>query len=98
MVNILTKEEGIIMFSATYGNQIVEGISHYRVQDRRLYLDKLHLEGSTAGAIGRKVLWEMAKDLGRQLNATEVVIQGARRTTGKYKGQVPSLIKINVDS
>ena len=97
-VTILTREEDVMMFSATYGDQIVEGISHYRIDNDKLYLDKLHLEGSTAGAIGRKVLWEMAKNLGRQLNVTEVMIQGGRRTTGKYIGKVPSPIKIVVDS
>ncbi len=54
------------MFSAQSGEEVVEGISHYHVNDETLYLDQLHLESSSAGDIGRKVLWEMAKDLGRQ--------------------------------
>ena len=97
LVTIIEQDAGVIMFSAKYNNEIVEGTSHYRVEEEILYLDKLHLEGSTPGKVGRKALWEMAKDLGRQHNAKEVVVQGGRRTTGKYQGQVPSLIRIKID-
>ncbi len=97
LVNIITKEKGVMMFSAKYNNEVVEGISHYNIHNSVLYLNRLHLEGSAAGVVGRKALWEMAKDLGRQHNVGEVVIQGGRRTTGKYKGQIPSLIRIKVD-
>lgn len=86
------------MFSVKHGNYEIEGISHYYIQDEVLYLDKLHLEGAVAGALGRKALWEIAKELGRQLTVLKVVIQGARRTTGKYKGSVPSPIRIDVDA
>ena len=47
--------------------------------------------------VGREALWNMAKDLGRQFNVKEVIIQGGKRTTGKYKGQIPSPIQIKVD-
>jgi hypothetical protein len=35
--------------------------------------------------------------LGKQFNAKEVHIQGGKRTTGKYKGQIPSPVKIKVE-
>lgn len=39
----------------------------------------------------------MAKDLDKQYNVKEVIIQGGKRTTGKYKGQVPSPIIIKIE-
>ena len=97
LVTIVAREGNVLMFSAKSGEEVVEGISHYRIDNETLYLDQLHLEGSSAGNVGRKVLWETAKDLGRQHNVQKVVIQGGRRTTGKYSGQIPSLVTIEIE-
>ena len=97
LVTIIAQEDGILLFSAKYQDRTIEGISHYNISNDVLYLNKLHLEGGYAGSVGRKFLWKMAKDLGRQLSVQEVVIQGGRRTTGKYKGIIPSLVTIKVD-
>ncbi|WP_430967046.1 hypothetical protein [Spongiimicrobium sp. 2-473A-2-J] len=75
----------------------MEAISNFKVVGDKLYLNKLHLEGSSAGKIGRANLWEMAKGLGKQFNVNEVIIQGGMRTTGKYKGTIPSPVTIKVN-
>ena len=97
LVKIGTIEDDVMIFSAKIGDEMVEGITNFAVQDGKLLLNKLHLQGSEAGNIGRGALWEMAKDLGRQYNVKEVIIQGGRRTTGKFKGELPSPITIKVD-
>ena len=97
LVKIVEKESDVIIFSSKIGEEIVEGISNFLVKDGKLYLNQLHLAGSSGGKVGRSALWEMAKDLGRQHNVQEVIIQGGKRTTGKYKGTIPSPIKIKVD-
>ena len=97
LVKIGTIEDDVMTFSAKIGDETVEGISNFAVKDGKLYLNELHLQGASAGNVGRQGLWDMAKDLGRQYNVKEVVIQGGKRTTGKYKGQVPSPITIKVD-
>ncbi|HCT85679.1 MAG TPA: hypothetical protein DF296_10835, partial [Candidatus Margulisbacteria bacterium] len=97
LVKIDAIEDDIIIFSARIGKETVEGIANFTIKDSRLYLDKLHLQGSAPGLVGRESLWDMAKDLGRQYNVKEVIIQGGKRTTGKYKGQVPTPNKIKVD-
>jgi hypothetical protein len=63
----------------------------------KLHFNGLHLQGSFEGQVGRTNMWSMAKDLGKQFNAKEVIIQGGKRTTGKYKGTVPSPITIKVN-
>lgn len=97
IVKIGTIEGDVMTFSSKIGNETIEGITNFAVKDGKLYLNQLHLQGSSAGQVGREALWDMAKDLGRQHNAKEVIIQGGKRTTGKYKGQVPSPITIKVD-
>jgi len=47
-------------------------------KDGKLFLNKLHLQDSSPGEVGRESLWKMAKDLGRHYNVKEVVIQGGK--------------------
>ncbi|MCS4300659.1 RHS repeat-associated protein [Chryseobacterium sp. BIGb0232] len=97
LVKIGTIEDDIMIFTARIGDEVVEGITNFSVKNDKLYLNQMHLQGSSAGKVGRSSLWNLAKDLGKQYNVQEVVIQGGRRTTGKYIGQVPSPITIKVD-
>lgn len=96
-VKILVKEDDIMIFSAKFGDEVVEGISNFIVKDKKLYLDKLHLQGSEGGKVGISNLFEMARDLGHQYNIEEVIIQGGKRTTGQYKETTPSPITIKID-
>jgi hypothetical protein len=97
LVRIVAVEGDVIIFSSRIGKETIEGITNFAVKDGKLYLNQLHLQGSSAGSVGRGSLWNMAKDLGKQYNVNEVIIQGGKRTTGKYKGTVPSPITIKVD-
>lgn len=86
-----------MIFSSRFGLEKIRGITNFLVKDNKLYLNQLHIEGSSAGKVGRTALWNIAKDLGRQYKVNEVIIQGGQRSTGKYKGKVPSPIKIKVE-
>jgi RHS repeat-associated protein len=97
LVKIVTIEQNVMIFSSKIGGNTVEGITNFAVKDGVLTLEQLHLQGSTAGNVGRKTLWEIAKDLGKQFKVEEVMIQGGKRTTGKFIGQVPSPITIKVN-
>jgi hypothetical protein len=97
MVKIDLIDGEVLLFSFQVGEENVQGITDFNVESETLHLINLHLQGSESGKIGRSTLWEMAKDLGRQFQTKKVVIQGGKRTTGKYKGQVPTPITIIVD-
>lgn len=97
LVNINAFEDDVMIFSAKIGDEVVEGITDVIVKDDALILHQLHLQGSKAGDVGRHALWDIAKDLGRQFNVKKVLIQGGKRTTGKFKGTIPSPITIFVD-
>ncbi len=96
LVKIREISDDIIVFSSQFGDETIEGMANFKMVGDKLHLNGLHLQGSTGGQVGRANLWNMAKDLGRQFNAKEVIIQGGKRTTGKYKGTVPSPVKIKV--
>ncbi|MCP1302180.1 RHS repeat-associated core domain-containing protein [Chryseobacterium sp. S0630] len=97
LVKIGAVEGDVMIFSSKIKEEIVEGITDFAVKDGKLYLNQLHLQGSSGGKVGREALWNIAKDLGKQHNVTEVIIQGGKRTTGKYIGKVPSPITIKVE-
>ncbi|MTI25798.1 leucine-rich repeat domain-containing protein, partial [Fulvivirga kasyanovii] len=56
-VNIITKEDGVMIFSAKYADEVIQGISDYRVHGDKLYLEGLHLQGSSGGNVGVKTLY-----------------------------------------
>lgn len=97
LVKIGEISDDVIVFSSKFGDETVEGIANFKLVGDKLHLNGLHLQGSSAGQVGRTNMWNMAKDLGKQFNAKEVIIQGGKRTTGKYKGTVPSPITIKID-
>jgi hypothetical protein len=96
-VTIDTIDRNVIEFSVKKGNYNIEAITHFKIRGDRLFLDQLHIEGAAAGKIGRNALWEMAKNLGKHYNVKEVIIQGGRRTTGKYKGRMPSQVIVKIE-
>ena len=97
LVKIINIEDDIIEFSSKIGDETVQGMAGLRVEGNALYLDNLHLHGAMPGKVGRKALWDMAKDLGKQYNVQDVFIQGGSRTTGALKGTKPSVIHIKVN-
>ncbi|TAE11876.1 MAG: hypothetical protein EAZ95_13070 [Bacteroidetes bacterium] len=97
MVQIDLVDGDVMLFSFQIETENVQGITNFSIEGKTLRLTNLHLQGSESGKIGRKILWEMAKDLGKQYQVEQVVIYGGRRTTGKYKGQVPSPITIKIE-
>ncbi len=70
-----------------------------------LILYQLHIQGSGAGSSSIAELRTMAKALGKQQNVKEVVVFGARRTTGSSvghyaqftKGKIPKPLIFKID-
>ena len=59
-------------------------------------LNKAHIDGPGAGASSVSELKGFARELGRQNDVKEVIVQGAPRTTGANPGKVPVPIKIKI--
>jgi RHS repeat-associated protein len=101
LVKIAKIEDDVIIFEFKVGDETISGMANMSIKEEVLYLNRLHLQSTnaevTAGNVGRNKLYEAAKDLGKQFNAKEVIIQGGKRTTGKYIGTTPSEIRIKTD-
>ena len=64
---------------------------------RRLVFDRAHVEGEGMGKLGRRGLNELKAALaefGGQFDAHAVILQGASRTSGRFKGRMPTMIVI----
>ena len=86
-----------MMFSTKIEDETISVVTNFEKINDTLMLDKLHISGSSAGKVGRPALWKIAKDIGKQFQVKEIVIQGGKRSTGKYKGKVPSPVIIKID-
>jgi hypothetical protein len=64
--------------------------------DERLILRNLHIDGPGPGKVGARLLYSLARVLGRKQGAETVVVYGGRRTTGARPGHVPPPIEIEV--
>ncbi|MEG1592638.1 hypothetical protein [Chryseobacterium sp.] len=93
---IATIEDGVMIVTSKIGNENIGIVTNFAVEGKTLHLNQLHIEGSSGGKVGRENLYKIARDLGRQFKVEEVIIQGGKRTTGKYIGKVPSpkIIKV----
>jgi hypothetical protein len=64
---------------------VVELIANVRLIDSVLYIERAHIGGLSANAIGRKLMEEAG--------VTKIVVEGSARTTGRCKGRTPHLIR-----
>jgi hypothetical protein len=59
-------------------------------------LNRAHIEGAGPGASSFSEMRGIVEEFGRQQGASQIVINGARRTTGRHAGQVPRPITVDV--
>jgi len=86
-----------VQLAARHGDELIEVMAAFRKDFGTLYLERAHIEGSSAGRVGIRQLFEFARDLGRANGVLRVVIKGGRRTTGKNVGSVPRPLKIKIN-
>ena len=89
-------EEDVLLFSFVFAGRRIEGLTNFIRNGPELRLVRLHLEGDAKNSIGRATLWQVAYQLGRYFGAQTLRIEGGRRTTGRYKGQVPTPFIIEI--
>lgn len=94
--NELLIEENVLCFSFLVGANRIECMTNFTLQEHDLHLDKLHLEGSAINQVGRPALWQVAYQLGRYFGVKTLRIEGGRRTTGRYKGKLPTPFVITI--
>jgi hypothetical protein len=87
---------GALHIEGIVGNVRIEVITNYRREGDRAYLDELHIDGPGRSALGPRLLRTFVRELGHQIGARVVIIQGGIRTTGARPGRRPRPIVIEV--
>lgn len=99
-VELLTEEllieEDVLLFSFLIAGNSVECLTNFTRNEDELWLNRLHLEGQAVNQVGRSALWQVAHQLGRYLGVKTLHVSGGRRTTGRYKGKMPTPFSISV--
>ena len=96
LISSTTSEGGVIIFTAKFGSETVEGTTNIVIQGDKLYLKKFSVAGSSGGKVGVSNLFDMARDLDKQYGVKEVIIEGTNRNTGKFVGKTPTPVTIEI--
>jgi hypothetical protein len=99
LVKVVEQADGVVILEARYGGRTLEVAANVSMEGKTLFLRQTHIQGAAPGQVGIKGLYDLIRDLGKANEATEVVVEGGRRTTGigKIKGNIPSPIRVKVD-
>jgi hypothetical protein len=92
----VTEEEGVIEIVAEGENGEIRIMGNIETTEGTITLDQAHVQGQGAGTSGLKEMGTIIREFGRTRGASEVIIQGATRTTGARPGHTPRLIRVRV--
>ncbi|MEO1483652.1 MAG: hypothetical protein AAFU77_16200 [Myxococcota bacterium] len=91
-------EDGTKLIEATTSEgRALEVMFDEVAEGNKLSLRKSHIDGATPGAVGIRELKGMIREYGRERGFGQVILEGARRSTGRMKGRVPRPCVIDVD-
>ncbi len=96
-VNIVSIEGNIVEIVDQGTRGKIEMMAEMVKEGDRLILKGAHIQGAGPGSSSFGELMGMARELGRNEGVKEVVIEGARRTTGAAVGKVPRPFTVKVD-
>jgi hypothetical protein len=64
-----------------------------RRERRVLHCERVHIQGLSAGALGRAGLNAVGRKILVEIDVDQIVLEGSARTTGKREGQTPRPIR-----
>ncbi len=83
-------EGDVLLFSFPIAGNRIECLTNFIRNADELWLIRLHLPGKAINQVGRSALWQVAYQLGRYFGVRTLHVAGGRRTTGRYKGKLPT--------
>ena len=95
-VEILIDEKDTINAIVFVSQVSVEIIARFKREGDTIWLDGLHVELLTGGPLDRLTIELLGAEVCRHYLADNLVVQGARRTTGRSAGSIPRAIKYKV--
>jgi hypothetical protein len=91
-VQVLIDEGGAINAVVSLPEAAVEIIATLIRQGGTITLEGLHLEKLTGAPLERQQIHQLCEEFCRHYQAEQLIVRGARRTTGKSAGKVPRAI------
>ena len=95
-VEILIDENGTINAIVSAPRVTIEIIANVIRQRDTIRLEGVHVERLSGGPLDRQNVDLLCAEFCRHYRVDSLVVQGARRTTGRSAGRVPRLIRYKV--
>jgi hypothetical protein len=92
-VEIELADHPVMIVRITVPIGTIEVIGSFSRIGRVLHVDGAHVQGLSAGALGRSGLNAIGRKLLEEADVDQIVIQGGVRTTGRSKGKLPRPIR-----
>lgn len=96
LVESIELDDDVMQFAFEVAGERISCLTHFHKSGNELHLSGLHLGGSAPNKVGRTALWTVAHELGRYFGVQILRIAGGRRTTGRFKGQIPTPFVISI--
>ena len=94
---IVARDGNIVEIVGQGANGKIEMMAEMLKEGERLVLKGAHIQGSGPGTSSFGELIGMARELGKSEGVKEVVIEGAKRTTGAAVGKIPKPFTVKVE-
>jgi hypothetical protein len=91
------KEGDLIFLSTKIGDDVIEFGGIFSKYNGTLTIKNFDVDGALTNRLGIRGIKDIVADLGRQQGVNQVIIQGAKRTTGANPGKFPSQLIFKID-
>ena len=98
IIELIAKDAGgEALYTVKYGDETLTVLmGSIQKRGNQLIVNSLDISGSAGGRVSVKGLFDIARQFGKEAGVEQVVINGNVRNTGKFAGQIPSQVIINV--
>ena len=92
--NIVDQEGDLIIYSTEIGDKVITfGGDITKTEDGVLTIKNFDIDGKLTNQLGKANLEKIINQFGKQQGVKEVIIEGAKRTTGANPGRLPAALR-----
>ncbi len=91
------REGDLIFYSTKIGDDVIEFGGNFSKSSGTLTIKNFDIDGALTNKLGIRGIKDIVTEFGRQQGVKQVVIQGAKRTTGASPGKIPSELIFKID-
>jgi hypothetical protein len=91
------REGDIVFYSTKVGDDAIEFGGSFTKTDGILTIKNFDIDGSLTNKLGIRGLKDIINEFGKQQGVKQVIIEGAKRTTGANPGRIPSSLIFNIN-